>query len=246
MFRVSTLKSHLNKVQPLSGSQGRAMSPKRGLTIVGLMAALFVTGCASASRSSFTVGSVPDDYRIRHPIVVSENAVNEDIPVSANMRELSFRDYNVVGDFANRFRRSGGRTMQVMVPSQSFNEAAARRISKQIIVALTEKGIARSQIITTSYSAGGQRNSAPVRISFLALVASAGECGKWEENIIADDNNKQYKNFGCATQNNLAKMIANPADLLGPRGESPIDASRRDTVITNWRSNGSANLARQF
>ncbi|MCF6321131.1 MAG: CpaD family pilus assembly protein [Rhizobiaceae bacterium] len=238
MLRVTTLKKHLENVKMPRRSQT--------MTIVSLMAAVLVTGCASASRSNFTVGAVPDDYRLRHPIVVSENAVNEDIPVSANMRELSFRDYNVVNDFANRFRRSGGRTMQVMVPSQSFNEAAARRISRQVIKVLREKGIARSQIITTSYATDGQRTSAPVRMSFLALVADAGECGKWEENIIADENNRQYQNFGCATQNNLAKMIANPADLIGPRGESPIDASRRDTVITNWRSGGSAPLARQF
>lgn len=222
------------------------LSASRGLTIAGLLAVTLVTGCANSSRDHFTVGATPDDYRSRHPIVVSESEMSEDIPISANMKELSFRDSNVVKGIASRFRRSGSRSMQVMVPSQSINERAARRISKQIVSALRESGIRRSQISVVSYHAGSHSNSAPVRISFLALAANVGECGKWEEDIIADSDNRQYKNFGCATQNNLAKMIADPADLLGPRGESPIDASRRDDVITKWRTNGSGALPSQF
>ena len=54
--------------------------------------------------------------------------------------------------------------------------------------------------------------------------------------------NRNYQNFGCATQSNLAAIVANPSDLLGPRGESEIDATRRDQVITDWRENASRRL----
>lgn len=236
MYRVSIHKNDSGKLVT------------KGLTLVALLAASLVAGCASSSssRQHLIVGSTPDDYRTRHPIVVSESEVVEDIPVGANMRELSFRDANVVVDFTRRFRRSGGRSMQVMVPSQSYNENAAKRISSQIISTLLDNGVRRSQIVTTSYHAGSHSNSAPVRLSYRALAANVGECGKWQENIVAGEDNRQYHNFGCATQNNLAKMIANPADLVGPRGESSIDATRRDNVITNWRTNGSSPLANQL
>ena len=36
--------------------------------------------------------------------------------------------------------------------------------------------------------------------------------------------------MGCANQHNLAAMIANPADLLGPRSETDRSGERRDTV----------------
>ena len=55
--------------------------------------------------------------------------------------------------------------------------------------------------------------------------------------------NKQYHNLGCASQNNLAAMIANPADLLAPRGMSEIDAARRATVIDNYRQGNQTNAA---
>ncbi len=216
------------------------------MTAAALLSAAMLGGCANSSRDHFIVGSTPDDYRTRHPIVVSESEISEDIPVSANMRKMSFRDLNLVASVARRFRRSGGHSIQVMVPSQSMNEVAARKISRQIVSALLEKGVKRSQISMTSYHAGGHSSVAPIRVSFIALAANVGECGKWKENIIADADNRQYGNFGCATQNNLAQMIANPADLLGPRGESPINAARRGNVIADWQNNGSGNLSRQF
>ncbi len=234
MFRVSTSETHSSKMS------------SRPMIIASLLAAVLVAGCAGVGKDKLVVGTTPDDYRSRHPIVVSESETVEDIPISANMRKLSFRDRNVVIDFANRFRRTGGRSMQVMLPSQSANEAAARRVSKQVIVALMDQDIDRSQIAVTSYHAGDHSNSAPIRISFLALAANVGQCGSWDENIIGNSENRQYRNFGCATQNNLAKIIANPADLIGPRGESTIDATRRDTIITNWRESGSSALPSQF
>ncbi len=234
MFRVSISEPHSSN------------NSSRSMIMVSLLAAVFVTGCASAPQDKMVVGATPDDYRSRHPIVVSESETVEDIPISANMRKLSFRDQNVVSNFASRFRRSGGRSMLVMLPSQSSNETAARRISKQVIVALMDQGISRSQIAVTSYHAGDHSNSAPIRISFMALAANVGQCGVWDENIIGNSENRQYRNFGCATQNNLAKIIANPADLIGPRGESAIDATRRDVVITNWRDTGSSTLPSQF
>ena len=48
--------------------------------------------------------------------------------------------------------------------------------------------------------------------------------------------NKHYADFGCSYQNNLAAQIANPADLLGPRKLSEVDAENRSAVIDTYRS----------
>ena len=61
----------------------------------------------------------------------------------------------------------------------------------------------------------------------------AGPCGLWPADLGPSiDNpsyneNKPYYNFGCATQRNLASMVANPADLEQPRPESPTYTARR-------------------
>ena len=51
---------------------------------------------------------------------------------------------------------------------------------------------------------------------------------------------------GVMTQKNLAAIVANPADLLGPRGESEIDSTRRTNVINDWQEFGSDNLPLLF
>jgi len=120
---------------------------------------------------------------------------------------------------------------------------AARSVTQQIIEEFAEIGIHRSRITKQAYQASGHGDSATLRMAFSAMTAQvAGECGKWEENLTHTPDNRNYGNFGCATQSNLATMIANPNDLLGPRGESEIDATRRDTVIKEWRENGTVEL----
>ncbi|TGS99095.1 pilus assembly protein CpaD, partial [Mesorhizobium sp. M8A.F.Ca.ET.213.01.1.1] len=39
-------------------------------------------------------------------------------------------------------------------------------------------------------------------------------------------------------QNNLAAQMANPADLIGPRKQSDIDAENRGAVIDVYRQRG--------
>ena len=71
-----------------------------------------------------------------------------------------------------------------------------------------------------------------------AYVAS--ECGLWPHDLGQGDtlngwSNKPSYNHGCATQSNLAAMVANPNDLLGPRAEGPPDAARRASVLATYR-----------
>jgi pilus assembly protein CpaD len=69
----------------------------------------------------------------------------------------------------------------------------------------------------------------------MAIKAGVDGCGQWPTDLSAGPENRNYHNFGCASQNNLAEMIANPSDLLGPRGSTAIDAERRLKVIDAYR-----------
>ena len=75
----------------------------------------------------------------------------------------------------------------------------------------------------------GDRNSAPpIRVSYLRYVADAPECGRWPTNLAREPYNLPFPNMGCANQRNFAAMVANPADLIGPRSMSPRSSERRD------------------
>jgi type IV pilus biogenesis protein CpaD/CtpE len=69
-------------------------------------------------------------------------------------------------------------------------------------------------------------------------------CGQWPHDVGPADNeinamNRPHWNHGCATQHNLAAIVANPNDLLQPRAEGPVDQTRRQTAITKYRAGAS-------
>src|SRR5690606_23587482 len=50
--------------------------------------------------------------------------------------------------------------------------------------------------------------------------------------------NRQYSNFGCSYQNNLAAQIANPSYLLTPRRMTPSDMANRGAAIGAYQRRG--------
>lgn len=68
----------------------------------------------------------------------------------------------------------------------------------------------------------------------------AHRCGQWPHDLGPADPalstmNHPHWNHGCATQHNLAAIVANPNDLLTPRSEQQADAARRQTAIGRYR-----------
>ncbi|MDO9417858.1 CpaD family pilus assembly protein [Pararhizobium sp.] len=203
---------------------------------LGLVAAT-LAGCAN--RPEMTTGSLPDDYRTRHPIMIAEAERTIDIPVSSRDRRLTMGMKDAVRGFATEYNHSSSGVVQIIVPQGSINAAAAASAAREIRALLVDKGIPSKRILRASYSAGEAGDAAPVRLSFVAISAKTEQCGQWPEDMVSNTmENKNYYNFGCATQSNLAAQIANPMDLVAPRDMSPIDAERRATVIGDYRTDG--------
>ena len=203
----------------------------------GLLPLAMLTGCANHSENNFTVGSVQSTYKTKHPIVIDEKAQTLDVPVTSSMHSLGRPALSSVEGYGSRFRLNANGSITIMVPAGSANEAAARRVVPGIVSALQKAGVPRSKIRTSTYYAASYGSTSPIRLTYTTLGASVEQCGKWPEDLASvNRQNQNFHNFGCAYQNNLAAMIANPADLLTPRGMTPIDAERRNVAIENYRN----------
>ncbi|MBN7807528.1 CpaD family pilus assembly protein [Agrobacterium rosae] len=205
----------------------------------GLVLALLTTAALaqSCARDPMSTGAIPDDYRNRHPITLSEAQHSLDIPVSAGDNRLTVGMADNIKGFAQSYAATSSGVVQIQVPTGSANSAAASILKRQIRATLASSGIPAAKIVETPYRAAPSGDAAPIRLSYIAVTAMTGQCGQWPEDL--SDNtysNKNWYNFGCASQNNLAAQIANPMDLVGPRGMSPIDAERRSVVIGNYRA----------
>lgn len=216
---------------------GRSQSLALSLSLV----AMLLSGCAGFRGTSVTVGAIPDDYRTNHPIIVAERERVFDLPVASGDRTLTISMRESIRGVANEYRGSASGAVRIMAPFGSMNAGAASLLVREVADVLRKEGIPGNRIISSRYKAGSTNDAAPIRISFMAITASTSECGRWPEDMLANStDNKHYANFGCASQNNLAAQIANPGDLLAPRGMTPIDAARRAAVIDSYRDNGAA------
>lgn len=199
-----------------------------------LLSAALLSGCGSNQMAA----NAPLDYRQRHPIVLTDAQTTLDIPVGANDSRLTIGMRDTIKGFAQNFRNSSAGFMQVQVPQGSVNSVAAAQLAGDIRKTLQSGGIRSQRIVMTKYAAGGPGDAAPIRLAFVATKAVAGPCGEWPEDL--SDNtfgNRNWYNFGCASQSNLAAQIDNPTDLLGPRAQTPIDATQRANVINTYRTN---------
>ena len=110
---------------------------------------------------------------------------------------------------------------------------AMRREIRGLFVAA---GVPATRLVETSYLAESNGDAAPIRLSYHAITAKTAPCGNWPTDLVTNTSqNRNYENFGCASQSNLAAQIANPSDLIAPRNMSPIDATRRGQVIKDYR-----------
>ncbi len=233
MSSQSTLEARNNTAAGSGGSSRArlAVAPVLAALAIGLLA-----GCAN--RDSVTVGSIPDDYRTNHPIVISEKNETLDLPVAASARGITQSQRVTLLGFLDGYDKGAAPTLTILAPSGSANEAAAAAAARDFARVATRNGVHSSRIAMASYQADPTEVSAPIRVSYAKLRAHTDKCGRWPEDIADTTENKHYANFGCAYQNNLAAQMANPADLLGPRKQSSIDAANRSRVIGVYRSSG--------
>ena len=209
---------------------------KPSLPVLVVMAAALLAGCAN--RDSVVVGAIPDDYRTNHPIMISEKDQKLDLPVAASAKGMTQSQRQVLLGFYDAYDTSAAPVLTIAVPAGSANELAARSASRDFAKLATANGIRRDRIAMVAYQATSGETSAPVRLVYTSIRAHTDKCGRWPEDIAETTENKHYSNFGCSYQNNLAAQIANPADLLGPRKRTTIDAENRSEVIDAYRKRG--------
>ena len=79
-----------------------------------------------------------------------------------------------------------------------------------------------------------------MRLNYPLTVAEAGPCGLWPDDLGPSNDakhfeNRQYYNFGCSQQRNLAAMVENPADLVQPCAETAPYRAKRTFGTDKWR-----------
>jgi pilus assembly protein CpaD len=217
----------------------KSITTRLRATVALAAVAAALGGCWTSPE--VVTASVPNDYRQRHPIAVKEGNHSIVVFVGAGRGGLSAPQRADVAGFGQSWVKEATGGVIVDVPVNTPNARAAASAAREIRGTLAAAGVPSSAIRINHYSPDDPERFATVRLSYPKIAAVAGPCGMWPADLGPSiDNpgyneNKQYYNFGCATQRNLASMVDNPADLEQPRPESPAYTYRRTTSFEKYR-----------
>lgn len=216
------------------GLSHRRNGPAKALMLT--MAALALAGCKNEYPGTQVAGWSLVDPEQRHPIMVSQEPAVLNVRVPRGSQGLTPHQRAEVVEFASRYRAgdAGNSRLVVSVPSGSSNEVAAISAAEEVRELLFDGGFSEASVSVEAYHDEGGVQP-PVRIAYMRYVAKGPECGHdWSENLARTYSNTGFPNFGCTNQKNLAAMVVNPADLLGPRTMGERYSDRRDTVMEAW------------
>jgi pilus assembly protein CpaD len=206
--------------------------------LVGLAVVL---GACTHTDEVVTTASIPDDYRQRHPIAIQEADRSVVIFVGHARGGLSASQRADVIGLAQIWLREGTGAINADVPVDTPNARAAADSFREIQALLAAAGVPPRGIVARRYHPEDPRQMATIRLNYPKISAVAGPCGLWPEDLGTSIKNKsyfenkQYYNFGCAYQRNMAAMIDNPSDLVQPRSETPAYTTRRTEAFEKYR-----------
>jgi pilus assembly protein CpaD len=176
---------------------------------------------------------------MRHPITLKESNHDLEVFIGSNRGELNPTQRAQVLAFGLRWKHDATGGLIIDRPVGGSNERAAADSMREITSILASSGMPPNSIAVRTYPAGGPA-LAPVRLSYPKIVAQAGPCGIWPEDIGPSATRDYFENQpmwnnGCANQRSLASMVDNPADLVQPRAETAANSMERTTVLERYR-----------
>jgi pilus assembly protein CpaD len=215
---------------------------RRSLRITGALFILATAlGACMHTDEVATTSSVPDDYRLRHPIAIQEANRSVVIFVGQARGGLSAEQRVDVTGLAQVWLQEGTGAIVADVPVGTPNARAAADAFREAQALLTAAGVPARGVVMRHYRPDDPRQLATLRLSYPKISAVAGPCGLWPDDIgpsIKDRGyleNKPYYNYGCSNQRNMAAMVANPSDLVQPRSETPAYTVRRNEGFDKYR-----------
>src|SRR5215218_3868898 len=122
-------------------NQHPALPGRRLSAIVALLGLAVMMGACTHTAEREVTASVPNDYRLRHPIVVQESNRTVEIFVGSQRGGLSASQRADVGALAQTWLRDGTGSIVAEVPVDTPNARAAADSARDVQSLLAASGI---------------------------------------------------------------------------------------------------------
>jgi pilus assembly protein CpaD len=224
-------------------SADRSRALRLAATLIGLSIGL--GACKTIDAPIMAAEPYPADYRLRHPIAVTEADRSIVVFVGAGRGGMTAAQRADVMGLAQNWMREGTGGITIDMPTGTPNARTAHETLREIQAMIAAAGVPPRAVSVRQYQPKDPRFMAAIRLNYPKISATAGPCGVWPEDLGSSIKNpsyfenKSYYNFGCANQRNLAAMIDEPSDLVQPRAETPAYTMRRNATFEKYRKGDS-------
>lgn len=173
-----------------------------------------------------------------HPIAFVDRDVAMDIELPPGHRGISRNQYIDVYRFAVRYREEAVGPLVLAPPSSRHTGGMGSAAVAEVRRALRDGGVDPERIVSGKPVGGSM-----VTLAYQKPVAVAPQCGNWPRDVGKERERVTHPDFGCATQHNLAGMVANSRDLMQSQAETPASAERRGRIWSQYAT-GDANSSK--
>ncbi|MEP6784265.1 MAG: CpaD family pilus assembly protein [Sphingomonadales bacterium] len=187
----------------------------RNLTLLALFGCTVLAGCGTENRSLESV----------HQPIVARTDFVYDMPAPSD--RLAAGDSVRLGDWFDSLNlRFGDR---VSVDTQGYGPAARDAVGR--VAARYGLLIDEAAPVTQ-----GDIPAGSVRVIVSRMSATVPNCPDWSRPATPNLDGHSMSNYGCATNSNLASMVADPRDLVSGRsGSNAVDATLSTKAIGTYR-----------
>jgi pilus assembly protein CpaD len=200
------------------------MKPEYFLRGAALATILIAGSCSTTDPNSV----VWEDGARNHPILVEPSYKDLKVQFAGGADGMSSDDAVKFDNFLADYRAHGNGSLGISVPNGPASRAAITYFAERA----AQTGISRDKILVSTRDVAN--GDSRVDITYIAYTARTQACGDWSENESFTLDNTTPKRFGCSVQQNIAAMVADPRDLLGPGAMGPVDTARRATVMDHY------------
>jgi pilus assembly protein CpaD len=195
------------------------------LRAAALAAILMAGSCSTTDPDSM----ISQDGAENHPIMVEPSYRDLKVQFAGGTEGVSAEDASKFDSFLADYRVHGNGSIGISVPNGPASRAAITFFGERAAAT----GISRDKILVSTRDVAN--GDSRVDVSYIAYTAHTAACGDWSENESFTMDNRTPKRFGCSVQQNIAAMVADPRDLLGPGGMGPVDTNRRSLVMDHYQ-----------
>lgn len=198
---------------------------RRAKSITALLIATVLAGCASGPSGPVTARNNPSLYSVHQPVVQRTDYV---LDLDASGDTLSVAERARLAAWFDTIELRYGDALYVEEPRDYPSPGARAEVARLV-------GDYGMMLRPGAPVVAGNTAPGTVRVIASRATASVPDCPNWGESQILPSV-ATSANYGCATNSNIAAMVANPNDLvLGQQGNGSGGAATANRAVRVYR-----------